>query len=78
MGGLGLGAAEDQGQAAYAASFLSCQSLVQQLLHKPQQDDEQEAEEEQVVALSAELLSGIKTKLGTGDEVTTDYLYGQT
>ena len=36
------------------------------------------AEEEEVVALSAELLSSIKTKLGTEDEVTTDYLYGQT
>ena len=75
MGGLGLRAAEDHAQAAYAASNLSCQTLVQQLLHNPLQDNEQEIE---AVALRAELLDGIKARLDTEVEVTTDYLYGQT
>ena len=71
MGGLELRAAEDHGEGAYATSFLSCQHLVQQLLHKPQQDVEQEAEEEQVVALSSDVfISGWQGRQDAALDVT--------
>ena len=75
MGGLGLRTAQDHAQAAYASSLLSCQPLVNQLLHNPQEGLEDQQED--VIALSAELLADMKTRLGTEEEVTTEYLYGQ-
>ena len=69
MGGLGLRAASDHGDAAFATSFSSAQKLCRELLRLEENDDS--------TPLTPALLTNISSKMGEETELTSEY-FGNT
>ena len=66
LGGLGLRGAEDHAPGAYAASFLSSQTLSRELQGRQEEDSP--------VSLPQELLRSLTTRMGEEEEVTVAYM----